>query len=482
MFTAVTFQEWEATPQEKRLKLLQSIIRQYKRSPDFLRALEANNYFTDEDTEVEKKVILKSQTRQVDKYDEDGHKYTENVTAVNEIPGARVPTNIFKRLVIQQNQHLLSNGVTLGKQEEKDRLGLGFDRLLARCGEKALLHGVCWGFWNLDHMEIIEAAADSGSGFVALVDEETSAPRLGVQFWQVGRNRPMYVRLFEEDGVTTYKQVKNLLQEHVAKRAYVLTISADVIGEQVVRAENYGRLPLVPLYGNEERKSELSRSMKRKIDAYDIITSDFVDNLQQANEIYWVLNNFGGTYNEMADMIESVRKSGILASYSDGTPGGTSTAEPHTFQIPTEARKVALELLEKAMYKDFMARNLDDVSGGSLTNVAILTASTNLELKCDRYEWQVFDFVQSILRLAGIETEKIVFKRQEIVNRSEVVDDIQSMRQDIDDETALKLNPYIMPEEIETILANRDAKVLTGLSGTAAADRARGADDGQGDT
>lgn len=482
MFTAVTFQEWESTPQEKRLKLLQSIIRQYKSSFDFLRALEANNYFNDEDTEVERKVILKSQTRQVDKYDADGHRYIEKVTAVDEIPGARVPTNIFKRLVIQQNQHLLSNGVTLGEQVEKERLGLGFDRLLARCGEKALLHGVCWGFWNFDHMEIIEAAADPVSGFVALVDEETSAPRLGVQFWQIGRNRPMYVRLFEEDGVTTYKQVKGTLTTHVEKRAYVLTVSTDAIGQRVVGAENYATLPLVPLYGNEERKSELSRSMKRKIDAYDVITSDFVDNLQQANEIYWVLNNFGGTFNEMADMIESVRKSGILASYSDGTDGGTSTAEPHSFQIPTTARKVALELLEKAMYKDFMARNLEDVSGGSLTNVAILTASTNLELKCDRYEWQVFDFVQGILKLAGIETEKIAFKRQEIVNRSEIVEDIQVMRQDIDDETALKLNPYINQEEIEQILANRDAKVLTGLSGTAAADRARGADDGQGDT
>jgi hypothetical protein len=98
-----------------------------------------------------------------------------------------------------------------------------------------------------------------------------------------------------------------------------------------------------------------------------------------------------------------------------------------------------------------MALDMDALTGGSLTNVAIETATANLNLKADRYEWQVFRFVQGILALIGVETEEVKFKRQTIANRSEIVADIAVMRDYIDQETALKLNPYIDQEEIEEI-------------------------------
>ena len=101
-------------------------------------------------------------------------------------------------------------------------------------------------------------------------------------------------------------------------------------------------------------------------------------------------------------------------------------------------------------------------SGGSLTNVAIQAAMTNLNLKCDHYEWQCFAFVQQVLRLIGIETEEIKFKRQQMANRQETVQDIYTMRQDIDRRTALKLNPYIDQEEIEDIIANVSAEEVSG--------------------
>ena len=143
--------------------------------------------------------------------------------------------------------------------------------------------------------------------------------------------------------------------------------------------------------------------------------------------------------------------------------GNASTAEPYAFEVPYAARQTALELLRKELYSDYMALNMDELTGGSLTNVAIETAMTNLNLKCDRYEWQAFQFVQSLLQLAGVTTEEITFKRQSLSNKSEVVQDIAAMREDIDQETALKLNPYIMQDEIEKIIMNTAAQQLSGL-------------------
>ena len=64
-------------------------------------------------------------------------------------------------------------------------------------GERALVDGVCWGFWNQDHLEVIPAVSDANSGFVALYDEMSSLPRIGIQFWQLSSDKPAYMRLFE---------------------------------------------------------------------------------------------------------------------------------------------------------------------------------------------------------------------------------------------------------------------------------------------
>jgi hypothetical protein len=176
--------------------------------------------------------------------------------------------------------------------------------------------------------------------------------------------------------------------------------------------------------------------------------------------VYWVLNNFGGTMSDIAETLAAIEKLKAVANISDGT-GSASTAEPHTIEVPYAARQAALEILQKQLYSDYMALSMDELTGGSLTNVAIETAMLNLNLKADRYEWQCFAFVQKVLRLLGVDTEEITFKRQELVNRSEIVNDLSLMRDYIDQETALKKNPYILQEEVQDILNRLAAESMS---------------------
>lgn len=62
-------------------------------------------------------------------------------------------------------------------------------------------------------------------------------------------------------------------------------------------------LPVFPLYANNERESELTEPIRRKIDAYDNILSDLGNNLDRANEVYWVLNNFGGQTQQALEVL-----------------------------------------------------------------------------------------------------------------------------------------------------------------------------------
>ena len=453
MFTQYTYQDYMNTAEADRPELIGRIIGQYKRSDEFTRAITAIQYFNAENEGVQNKVLFKARAFST----VNGATYKQDT-----IVGNRVYSNFLFRFITQQNQYLLGNGVTLQDGAKKSKLGIGFDKKLEQMGEKALLHGVCWGYWNNDHVEIIPAASDGLSGLVALLDERTGAPMVGIQFWQLNARRPQYVRLFEADGVTEYMRKDGKYTVTEEKRAYIETRTTDAAGTVSVEGDNYGVLPLVPFYANNEKRSEFTEAISSKIDLYDRIFSDFGDNLERANDVYWVLNNFGGTTKEIAKMIEQINELKVIANISDGV-GNNSTAEPHAFEVPYNARKTALELLRKELYKDYMALEMDALTGGSLTNVAIEAAKTDLNLNCDRYEWQAFNFVQGILKLAGIESEQIRFKRQDITNRSEVVQDIAIMRGDIDIETALKLNPYIDQEQIEQIIENRAAEQLSGL-------------------
>jgi hypothetical protein len=237
-----------------------------------------------------------------------------------------------------------------------------------------------------------------------------------------------------------------------SRRAYVQHTSTDMLGTQIIGESNYNSLPVIPLWASEEKRSELTPAIKSKIDLYDRILSDFGDNLDRACDVYWVLNNFGGTMSDIAETLAAIEKLKAVANISDGT-GSASTAEPHTIEVPYAARQAALEILQKQLYSDYMALSMDELTGGSLTNVAIRAAAANLHLKADRYEWQLRQFVQELLSLIGCPTEDIRFNRQTIANESEVVSDICKMRDDIDLRTALRLNPYIQEEEIEGLVA-----------------------------
>lgn len=435
------------------------VIDRYKSCSDFITGLEANAYFRGENTEIMRKELLKADV--IKTQTENGVKKTlTNKTVI----GNRTSNNFLYRFIVQQNQLLLGNGVTLSDDELKKKLGRAFDTKLQETGEDALLHGVGWGYWNLDHIEFISSVKDAYSGFVALCDEMTSRPMVGIQFWQIAPDKPMGVRLFEMDGVTVLRyrgggQDGTTVDEIIEKkRAYKTKTLRDGLGTQVIGQENYPLLPVIPLYANSEKRSEFTPNIKSKIDLYDRIMADFGDNLERANDVYWVLNNFGGTTDDVVELIDQINRVKAVINQSNAVGGG-ATAEPRTIEVPYAARSTALELLKKSLYQDYMALDMDEIRGGSLTNVAIQTATANLNLKVDRFEWQCFDFVQNVLMLIGVkedEIEKISFNRRNVNNDSETIQNIYTMRDDVTLEWALKNNPMVNPDDVDDLVKAKE--------------------------
>lgn len=419
-------------------------IENYKTSPLFSHALEALAYFRAENPPVMRKTILRAGV--IERRDKTG--ILRSRPTSHDVVGNRVSSSFFQRFVVQQNQFLLSEGIQVEDRVRK-KLGADFDRALSRLGEFALIQGTAWGFWNADHLEVIEIAKNPLSGFFPLVDELDGRIRMGVQFWQLDEDHPMSVRLFDQFGETIYVSDGKSLQFHHYQQPYRRIIAQDAFGETVVDTPTYDMLPLVPLHANPEHRSELTPSIRAKIDAYDRILSDFADNLDRANDVYWVLNNFGGTSDDIANLLEEIARLKAVANISDGT--GSATAEPKTIEVPYAARRAALDILEHELYQDYMALDIRALTGGSLTNVAIRAAMANLNLKSDRYEWQIMDFMADILTIIEEKDAPVKFRRQCIANESEIVADIYRMREDISHAAALRLNPYLQSDELPLI-------------------------------
>ena len=462
MYTTYTYQDWEKAAEARRPKLAFEVVDNYKSTPEFLTACDAELYFVGSNPTIlrRKKLTLKG----VQTYTDPGQP-PKTVPVDGEVVTAKIPSNFLFRFVTQQNQFLLSNGLKINDAEGQDgkaikaKLGAGFDKTLEQIGEKALLHGVCYGFFNRDHVEMIQAANGTDCGAVALVDEVTSAIRVVIQFWRVSEKRSRYARIFEEDGITLV-EYNGTAKVKEAKKAYITRTTSDGLGTTSSTEQSYSALPVVAFYANNYQRSELTDSLRQKMDAYDVILSDFADNLERTNDVYWAISNFGGTADDVIAMLAEINR--IKAVYAEAPDSGQSSATPHTIEVPYAARQTALNLLEKAMYKDYMALNLEEITGGSLTNVAIKAAMANLNLKTDRYEWQAFSFCQQLLRLAGIETENIAFRRQTIVNDGEIIESIYLARADLTRKKALELNPMIEPDEIPQLLIDVDAEQITG--------------------
>ena len=351
----------------------------------------------------------------------------------------KLTSNFFNRFVTQENQFLLGNGVTWAQNDTKEKLGDNFDTQLQQAGKYALCGGVSFGFWNLNKLDVFPVTE-----FAPLFDEEDGAIKAGVRFWQIDSNKPLRATLYEMDGYTEYIWRKGEQgQVLYDKRPYVLDIiSTEADGQEIFRGENYPSFPIVPLWANSEHQSELV-GMRENIDAYDLIKSGFCNTVDEASMVYWTINNAGGMDDiDLAKFVERMRTMHATLVDEDG-----ASAESHTLETPYASREAILERIEKDLYKDAMALNTDTIASGATTATQIRAAYEPLNSKADDYEYQVIQFIQGILNVAGIQ-DKPTFTRSYLINVSEEVNTILA--------SANYLDADYVTQKILTILGDAD--------------------------
>ena len=391
-------------------------ITEHKGTTPYIIALDAEQYYRGLNPRITKyeKII----------YDMRGDAHVDKWT-----PNHKIASNFFNFAITQENQYLLGNGATFTKDDTKAKLGDDFDTKLQDLGKKALVGGVAFGFFNLDHIDTFSLLE-----FVPLYDEENGALRAGIRFWQVSPDKPMRATLYEEDGYTDYLRANDKSAMLHEKRPYKLKVrTSEADGEEIYDGENYPAFPIVPLWGNDKKQSELV-GRQGTIDAFDLLNSNLINNLDEANYIYWVLTNCGGMDDiDDAKFIEQLKTTHV--AHADGDSG--ATAEAHTIEAPYQASESAIQTIQRRLYEDFMCLDVNSLSAANKTATEIKAAYQPLDSKCDMYEYCVIEFVRKILELAGID-DKVTFTRSKIVNKSDEINTLLAAQAYLDDETLVE--------------------------------------------
>lgn len=412
----LTYEDWQkcGEDEQKKKDFILRAISSHKRSDEYKEAVVAQQYFKGENPTIMnyEKII----------YDMKGLAHVDMWTANHKIASQFYPMAI-KQVVA----YLLGNGVRFTEDGTKKALGPLFDERVLKAALYGVNDGQSFGFWNWDHIDVFRLTE-----FVPVKSEETGEIMLGIRWWRLDKNKPQRVTLYELDGYTEYIQRQGKAMEIMQeKRTYKITVAETAAeGETIREGANYESFPIVPFYPNEYKLSAL-HGRRNTLDAYDLLTSDMVNNCDEGNLIYWVLTNCGGMDDlDDAKFIEQLRTTHV--THADGDSG--AKAEAHTVDAPIDASDKAIDKLKAKLYEDFQAFNPESVTAANQSATAIRAAYVPMDLKCDiDLEPQVTAFITGILKMAGIEDQPS-YQRNRLVNETEETQKLVMQAQYLDEE------------------------------------------------
>ena len=451
MSTIKTFQDYQvAVNKGRQLQFISEAIQEHRNSDAFLIALDANEYDAQRNVTINETVKRIYSIRQ--QIDSKTGKEKMSVGAQTDTLASNhhIASNFFHRLNTERCTYSLGNGVTFNEKGVKEKLGDKFDTDLSEAGYYALIHGVTFGFWNVDRLHVFPLTE-----FVPLLDESDGSLKAGIRYWCLEWNKkPVYAVLYEIEGYTKFQSKGGKaglsLEVLEERKPYKQTVAhTEAGGDEVIGEDNYSSLPIVPLYGNKQKQSTLV-GMRAAIDSYDLIQSGYANDVSDCAQIYWLLGNaLGMNDDEVQHFMDRLRLTHVAAIDTDN-----SSVTPYTQEPPYNSREAYLNRIANSIYRDFGAFNPEDVAAGNITATQIRAAYQTQDEEADAFEYQIIEFVQQILALQGIEATPL-FDRNRVANEQEEVNMVVAEAEYLDDETILDLLPNVTPDMKQAILERK---------------------------
>lgn len=421
-----TFQDLEkySVDEASKIEFVKLAIQEHMTSPEYRMASKAIAYYRHENPDIAafEKVV----------YDFLGIAHKDTFSTNHKLANAYYPL-----IIDMGTSHLLANGIGFENIALKERLGANFDKVIKDIFTDARNCGVSYGFYNgekLIHFKFRE--------FKALPDEETGVIRAGIRFTQIDADKPLIAVLYEEDGYTEYVQPKDGEMQFrkgadgkSGKRRYNgVEYANELQGVYEVDTDEKSVLPIYPLY-NIQRQSAIAGNINI-LAAIDMINSGFINNVSEADMIYWILNGYNGM-----DAIDDANfLVHLMKNHVAHTENEEQSITPHQVNVQYAANETGAARLKRMLFDNMRGVLTETLSAGNLTATAIASAYSAQRLNSGLLEDEVREFMQGIFRIMGEEeTEKISFSYYETINSTESIANVLQSAQYLGESVTTRL-------------------------------------------
>ena len=161
-------------------------------------------------------------------------------------------------------------------------------------------------------------------------------------------------------------------------------------GDESTYYEDFGFIPFFRLDNCKKQSSGLM-PIKALIDDYDLMSCGLSNNIQDTNEALYVVKGFQG--DNLDELMLNVKAKKHIGVDEDGG------IEVHTVDIPYQARQTKLDLDEKNIYRFGMGFNSAQLGDGNITNIVIKSRYALLDLKCNKLEIRLKQFMRKLLKI-----------------------------------------------------------------------------------
>lgn len=261
-----------------------------------------------------------------------------------------------------------------------------------------------------------------------------------------------YFEYWTNENLTTWK---------IDANKEILEANCEVGYPQII-THTLGEVPFVEFANNLKKQSDLDK-YKSLIDLMDRVMSGFANDLDDIQEIIYILENYGGE--NLQEFKNDLKKYKAIKTENDGT-GGSGGVKTLQIDIPVEARKLILEILKKQIYESGQGLQQDVESVGNASGVALKFFYRKLELKSGlletEFRFSINKLVKAILKHLNIPHKKITqtWTRNMISNDLETCQIAKESVGVIPIELILRYHPWVDDVEEAKRLKKEEEEVM----------------------
>lgn len=227
-------------------------------------------------------------------------------------------------------------------------------------------------------------------------------------------------------------------------------------GDESTYYEGFGFIPFFRLDNCKKQFSDL-KAIKDLIDDYDLMSCGLSNNIQDTNEALYVVKGFQG--DNLDELMMNIKTKKHIGVDEEGD------VDIRTIDIPYQARQTKLDLDEKNIYRFGMGFNSAQLGDGNITNIVIKSRYALLDLKCNKLEIRLKQFMRKLLKpvleeindLNGTDYQMkdiyFDFEREVMTNASDnaAIEKTDAEKQQVQITTLLNLATYL---DNETLMQN----------------------------